>query len=81
MQTARLATLAAALLVLAAAPARADGFISPFIGYNFGGDSQNCVSLTNCDERRTNWGGLLAPASHNLPASQKSRPAPRLPDW
>ena len=31
-----------------ATPARADGFISPFIGFNFGGDSSNCASLTNC---------------------------------
>ena len=32
-------------------------------------------------ERRTNWGGLLAPATYNLPASRKPEAAPRLPDW
>jgi len=52
----RLVALAAALLALDVSPARAAGFISPFVGYNFGGDSQNCVSLRNCEEKRTNWG-------------------------
>jgi opacity protein-like surface antigen len=47
---------AAALVVIAATPARADGFITPYWGYNFGGDSANCVSLTNCEDKRTNWG-------------------------
>jgi hypothetical protein len=55
----RVATLTAALLVYSVAPARADGFISGFLGYNFGGDSQNCVSLSNCEERRNNWGVSL----------------------
>ena len=32
-------------------------------------------------ERRTNWGGLLAPANYNLPASRQPEAAPRLPDW
>src|SRR5581483_6438098 len=50
-----IASLSALLLSLST-PARADGFISPFLGYNFGGDSGNCVSLTNCDEHRSNWG-------------------------
>src|SRR3954467_7200128 len=45
-----------AIFVLAAAPARAQGFISPYAGYNFGGDSANCVSLQNCDEKRLNLG-------------------------
>ena len=45
-----------ALIVLAAAPARAEGFITPFFGFNFGGDSANCVSLRNCEDKRTNFG-------------------------
>src|SRR5262245_2420555 len=32
-------------------------------------------------ERRTNWGGLLAPATYNLPASSQPQSTPRLPDW
>ena len=45
------------LLVLAiAAPAYAAGFISPFLGFNFGGDSADCIGLTRCEEKRANWG-------------------------
>jgi outer membrane protein TolC len=32
-------------------------------------------------EKRTNWGRLLTPANYNLPASQQTESAPRLPDW
>ena len=56
MLPSRSAACAALFLALSAAPARADGFITPYIGFNFGGDSANCVSLTNCDEKRVNWG-------------------------
>src|SRR5689334_14889336 len=59
MNKIRLLTLSVAILAYSAAPARADGFISPFLGYNFGGDSQNCVSLRNCEEHRNNWGVSL----------------------
>jgi opacity protein-like surface antigen len=45
------------LLVCASAPARADGFIVPFVGFNFGGDSaSSCASLTTCQEKRLNLG-------------------------
>lgn len=47
------------LLASMATPARADGFISPFIGFNFGGDSSNCTSITSCEEKRLNWGVSL----------------------
>jgi outer membrane protein with beta-barrel domain len=56
MRALRRLALAVALMVSAASPAHADGFISPFIGFNFGGDSDNCASLRNCQEKRTNWG-------------------------
>jgi opacity protein-like surface antigen len=36
-------------------PAHAQGFISPFIGYNFGGDS-GCPAITNCEDKNLNWG-------------------------
>jgi opacity protein-like surface antigen len=36
------------------APARAQGFISPFVGV-FGGDS-SCPSGSDCEEQRMNWG-------------------------
>jgi hypothetical protein len=35
--------------------ARADGFISPMLGFKFGGDSANCPSLTNCVDKRLSW--------------------------
>ena len=50
------AALALGLVALAATPARADGFLTPYIGYNFGGDSANCVSATNCQDKHTNFG-------------------------
>ena len=56
MHSRRIVCLAVSLLTWTAAPARADGFISPFVGFNFGGDSANCVSLTNCEEKRLNLG-------------------------
>lgn len=50
-------TLVLTLLISisSAAPARAQGFVSPFIGYNFGGDS-GCVEITNCEDKNLNWG-------------------------
>ena len=47
-----------AIVLLAAAvrPASADGFLTPYIGFNFGGDSSNCASLTTCEDKRTNFG-------------------------
>ena len=43
------------LLAAAAAPARADGFVTPFYGFNFGGDS-NCATFRNCEDKRSNFG-------------------------
>jgi opacity protein-like surface antigen len=37
-------------------PARADGFVTPYIGFNFGGDSSDCASLNNCEDKRANFG-------------------------
>jgi len=52
----RLAAFALVLTTLGAVPARADSYVSPFVGFNFGGDSANCASLTSCNEKRTNFG-------------------------
>ena len=35
--------------------ARAEGFISPLIGFNFGGDA-NCPNVTGCEDKRLNFG-------------------------
>ena len=54
----RIATLLTLTLVFALAGSRnahAQGFISPFIGYNFGGDS-GCLDLTECEDRKVNGG-------------------------
>jgi opacity protein-like surface antigen len=51
-QKVRLAILVAGLAAALPAPARADGFISPFAGRNFGTDSA-CPSLSNCERKNT----------------------------
>jgi hypothetical protein len=56
MHPRRILALAAALLAFSVTPARADGFITPSVGFNFGGDTTNCNSLRNCDDKRVNWG-------------------------
>ncbi len=56
MRTLQSLALAVALLTVAAAPARADGFVTPFYGFNYGGDSSNCPALTSCEDKRTNFG-------------------------
>lgn len=63
----KLAINACSILLLAlaaAAPARAQGYVGPNIGYDFGGDAGNCPSVLNdCSEKRTSYGiaiGTLA---------------------
>jgi opacity protein-like surface antigen len=38
-----------------ASTARAEGFISPLIGFNFGGDA-SCPQVTGCTDKRLNYG-------------------------
>ena len=45
-------------LVLRPTPVSADGFVSPFVGYNFGGDS-GCPKISNCDDKKLNAGVAL----------------------
>src|SRR5437870_269800 len=47
--------LASLLLVASAAPVEAQSFVSPYIGYNFGGDS-GCPTITNCEDKKLNAG-------------------------
>src|SRR5438105_785754 len=44
-----------ALALATATPARAQGFISPLIGFNFGGDAA-CPKVTGCEDKRLNAG-------------------------
>jgi opacity protein-like surface antigen len=46
---------AALLSVGGAGRANAQGFISPFIGYNFGGKA-GCQQITNCEDKHANYG-------------------------
>jgi opacity protein-like surface antigen len=63
----RLATFTLAALAAAAVPASADGFVTPYLGYNFGGDSgTNCQSLTNCEEKHLNFGASFMSAGNAL---------------
>ena len=47
--------LAALFLIGATADARAQSYISPLIGFNFGGDS-GCSTVTDCEDKRLNFG-------------------------
>lgn len=49
------ALLIVGALALTPATAAADGFISPFIGFNYGGDS-GCPTATNCEDKHSNFG-------------------------
>jgi hypothetical protein len=51
-----------AAFALSAAPVYADGSVTPFLGWNFGGDSVNCASLTSCQEKHTNFGMSIGTA-------------------
>jgi opacity protein-like surface antigen len=54
----RFVTVSAITLIImlaAAATARAEGFISPLIGFNFGGDS-GCPTIGDCEDKRANFG-------------------------
>jgi len=48
--------LAVVMVVATAGPLRAEGFVTPFYGYNFGGDSSNCPTISTCEDKRTNFG-------------------------
>lgn len=43
------------LLLVAASPAGADTFVTPFYGFNFGGDSAHCPGFS-CEDKRANFG-------------------------
>jgi hypothetical protein len=52
----------ALLLVASASTAHAQAYISPFVGFNFGGDS-GCQAATACEDRATNFGVALGRSS------------------
>jgi opacity protein-like surface antigen len=50
--------LTLALIVGAPTHGRAQGFVSPFIGYDFGGDA-SCPQVTSCEDKKLNAGVSL----------------------
>jgi hypothetical protein len=55
VRTFHVLVLAVVLSGVAAAPARADGFFTPFVGYDFGGDSK-CPNFGTCEDKHSNFG-------------------------
>ena len=52
-------TIAAVVISLATCgQASAQGYISPFVGYNFSGDA-GCPEITDCEDKNLNWGASL----------------------
>jgi opacity protein-like surface antigen len=60
MHPARSLIVVGALLL--ARPVFADHAVTPYVGYNYGGDSSNCVSLRDCQEKHLNVGLSFGPA-------------------
>jgi hypothetical protein len=56
MKPYRILAIMLTLMSSSVVPARADGFISPFLGFGFSSDSTICQSLTNCEDHRNQWG-------------------------
>jgi len=48
-------SVAALVSISTASRASAQGFISPYLGWNFGGDS-GCPQITNCEDKHANYG-------------------------
>lgn len=63
MRSLRTATFVLLAVAAGSTPARADGFLVPFLGYNFAGDSSNCQSLTNCEDKHANFGVSIGSGS------------------
>jgi len=56
-----------AAIALAPAPARAQTFLVPFFGFDFGGDAGDCPSLLNdCSVKRTAYGFGVGHLSHGI---------------
>ena len=56
MRLASTLVAASVILLTLSGTATAQPFFTPFDGYNFGGDSVDCASLSNCNDKRMNIG-------------------------
>ncbi len=52
-------------MVLAAPAARAEGFVTPFVGFSFNSQAGGCGNPATCEQRRTNL-GISAGTSHGI---------------
>ena len=59
MRKIRVAAAALTIVLGPAGLAHADGFITPYLGFNTGGASGQCITLTNCEDKRLNFGVSL----------------------
>jgi opacity protein-like surface antigen len=57
--------LCALFMVFDARPARAEGFVTPFVGFSFNSAAGGCGNPATCDQRRTNL-GISAGTSHGI---------------
>jgi hypothetical protein len=57
----RVAGAALFLMLVASSAADAQTFISPFVGYNFGGDA-GCPEISNCKDKKSNLGVSIGKA-------------------
>lgn len=55
LNTSLFLTLALGACLLSASPAAAQGFISPFLGFDYGGDS-GCPTASDCENKHSNLG-------------------------
>jgi opacity protein-like surface antigen len=55
LSTITIAVVVFGSLLVTPADARAQGFISPFVGFDFGGDS-GCQTASNCEDKNSNVG-------------------------
>ena len=65
MNNLRTTVILTGFLLFGATTSRAQGFVSPLIGYDFGGDS-GCPQATNCEDKRLNFGVALGTMGHIL---------------
>ena len=54
-QSLRIAVVGLTIVLGAASPSAAQAFISPFVGYNFGGDA-GCPQVSGCENKNLNLG-------------------------
>ncbi len=70
-----LSLLALGVALGIATPARAQGFVSPLIGYDFGGDT-GCPNLSNCQDKKINASVSVGAMGHVFGVEEEVAYAP-----